>query len=76
MKTKAVYTMRELAGLTGLTPKQTRKLLQANAVPLRPLGQGTQRLSMCVLLTDIRESLPDLWDSILLARDVRSTASR
>lgn len=54
-----VYSVRELAGLAGMSKQATARLLESNGV--RFARTGTKRL---VYLSDLEAAMPELTDSI------------
>jgi hypothetical protein len=62
---KPVYTMSQLAQLIGQSRRSTERLMLANGV--RILRMHHLRL---VDLASLRDALPSLWESIVLARSL------
>ena len=60
-KLKVAYTVAELAEMAGENRRKMRRLLEANGVKMHKRGK---RKSV-VLLSQIRQCFPDLWDSII-----------
>jgi hypothetical protein len=62
---KAIYSVTELATLSGLSRYQVHRLLRSNRVnALRPGA----RKKVGVPLDSLREALPTVWESILTRR--------
>ena len=59
-KLKAFYSVPELAEMTGVGRGQLRRLLESNGVVLHRNGR-----KLVVYLSDIKRSMPDLWESTL-----------
>ena len=58
---KIMYTISELAAMSGETRWKLGRLLKANKVTLYPTGEGRKKV---IMLTQLRKAFPDLWDSI------------
>ncbi len=56
---QVVYTIRELAGLVGISKKRTVRILASNGVKMHWAGQAR-----VVFLSSIDQAMPDLVDSI------------
>jgi hypothetical protein len=65
MELQAIYTVAELARISGIPSKRLARLLRASGIPLRPAGEGKQRVHLVVTLSDLRTAFPSLWDSIV-----------
>lgn len=58
---KVAYTIPELAKMAGISRWKMARLLEANGVKLHKAGAKKRT----VLLSQIRQCFPDLWDSLL-----------
>lgn len=59
-KLKAVYTLTELAGLSGISRRRVLRLLGTNHVRVNRSGR-----SLIVLAGDLKKGFPGLWDSVV-----------
>jgi hypothetical protein len=66
MAMKAVYSVGELAKLTGLSRKRILKLLQERGVNL---SKDTR--PMYVFLSELQRALPELWESLVICEGAR-----
>jgi hypothetical protein len=64
------YTVTELARAGKVSRFLMRRLLRSNGITFLRAGR-----SQYVMLTEIREKIPSLWESLRLAEELRSGAS-
>jgi hypothetical protein len=69
MEPQAIYSIAELAHVSGIPSKRLARLLRNSGIPLRPAGEGKQRIHLAVTLSDLRTAFPSLWDSIIARQD-------
>lgn len=69
MKAQAVYDLPDLAAKMGMTTKRAKRYLTKMGVKVTCPGE---RSTSTVLLSDIRESFPDLYSSLEEAAHLRS----
>lgn len=65
---KAVYTLDELALLSGLSRHQVRWLVLTRGIPTERIGKKR----LVILLSTLRAAFPELVDSILESRALRA----
>lgn len=58
-RTKAVYSISDLADLTGLSRDQVRRWVARAEIPSRLVGR-----KRWVALSSLRSAFPELWDSV------------
>lgn len=63
---KAVYSVKELADLASMSPRQMRYRLQRGGV----LPKGEARCKADVPLVAFKAAFPDIWDSIVRAQQL------
>lgn len=61
LEVKVVYGVSELARMCDMSTKKVERVLKGAGVPVKKLGGVKQ-----VFLSDLKEHLPELWDSIVL----------
>jgi len=61
LKAQAVYDLPDLAAKMGMTTKRAARYLEKQGVPVKSSGKGAHRT---VLLSDLRESFPEVYASL------------
>ena len=68
---RATYTVAELSRMTGMSQHRVKQALKRNGVNLVADG-GSQ--SPTVPLSEFKRALPEVWESVLLARGFKALA--
>jgi hypothetical protein len=71
LKLQVVYSLGALARIGNVDPDLLRRILRANGVALVRVGRA-----LSVPLSELRQKIPPLWESLLLCEKLRRSRGR
>lgn len=69
---RAFYTTREWARIARVEPRSITRLFASAGVPMVAIGPG-KRKQRVVMVSDIKERLPQFWESVMLVLSTERT---